>query len=51
MWEILTCGSTAEYSMTVKIFASKSMNLHLSNARSNAFIAFLDDEISLFDIP
>ena len=36
--------------MTEKIGVSKSMNLQLSDALSNAFITCLDGKISSFDI-
>ena len=41
---IFICRSIREYSMTMKIFSSKSMASRLSNALSNASIAFLVPE-------
>ena len=45
-YHILVFRSVAENSTTLKIFLLKSMGSQLSNALSNAFIAFLVPEIS-----
>ena len=47
---ILDCRSVAEYSTILKIFWLKSMCSQLSNALSNAFIAFLVPEISSLQV-
>ena len=47
---IFICRSIREYSMTMKIFSSKSMICRLSNALSNASIAFLVPEKFAFTL-
>ena len=50
VYHIFICRSTREYSMTVKIFSSKSMISGLSNALSNASMAFLVPEKFTFEV-
>ena len=47
---IFICRSIREYSMTSKIILSKSMEPGLSNAHSNALIAFLVPEKFTFEL-
>ena len=47
---IFICRSIREYSMTIKIFSSKSMASRLSNALSNASIALLVPEKFAFEL-
>ena len=50
VWHIFICRSIREYSMTMKIFSSKSMTSRLSNALSNASIALLVPEKFAFEL-
>ena len=50
VYHIFICGSIREYSMIVKIFSSQSMISRVSNALSNASIAFLVPEKFTYEV-